>query len=243
MAWDDLGARIFSDRRMSPSTRELANVMAWVLLRDPAYRQARGRTDGVACGAAYWRRVHAIVGGVAGRTQARDMEYRIQVANGLVPVRTVPTPGGAEWSRHRLMLAGDAPRYQPPSGGARTCVATMIRRSGICGQQGVADAVEYDLESGWVLRQFWYCRKHQPICEQMRAQLDQQKRPEPIPNVGGTLPCYFDADWPTLYAWARPRWKVPYYGVCADRWPVPGQDSLPRPPKLMVLPGGAGVGA
>lgn len=212
MRYDDYCARIYDDRRMPAGTRELALAMAWVLLRDPLYRR---RSSTNTSGTLLWSRVECVL-------------RRPHVAPEAGPV-------------YRMVLREDAPRYESSrSTLSGRCVAPMIRRSGECGQSGMHRAIEYDPITGWETRVWWYCKRHSTLADQMRKQLGTTTRPKPIPNKGGLLPCYFAGDWAALYSWASPGiWRPPYHGLIADQWPRPGEDDVPRPPRLLVLPGGA----
>ena len=81
-----------------------------------------------------------------------------------------------------------------------------------------------DPETGEWTYQGW-CRQHESHWRIMAAREKTLTNvPEPMPNAGGLLPCYIHAsNWPDVYAWARPDWKPPYVGICADDWPVMGK--------------------
>lgn len=91
---------------------------------------------------------------------------------------------------------------------------------GVCGANSHHRVLEKDPRTGWVTAH-WFCKRHKDhadrVTEQVRAQNEQA--PEPVPNVGGLLPCYFKADWAKVYQHYRPRWTAPSYGLCADDWP------------------------
>ncbi|MCX4911852.1 hypothetical protein [Streptomyces sp. NBC_00878] len=91
----------------------------------------------------------------------------------------------------------------------------------ICGANSHRRVLEKDPRTGWITAH-WFCKRHTDqadrVTEQVREQNDQA--PEPIPNTGGLLPCYFNADWAKVYKYYRPRWEVPQYGLCADDWPT-----------------------
>ncbi|MER5973296.1 hypothetical protein ABT112_26820 [Streptomyces sp. NPDC002055] len=60
--------------------------------------------------------------------------------------------------------------------------------------------------------------------------------PAPVPNRGGLLPSYFDADFLKLYRWATtPSWQPPPYGLRADDWPIPGQEPVPQRARLRLI--------
>lgn len=99
---------------------------------------------------------------------------------------------------------------------------------GLCGAQSHHRVLEKDPRTGWVTAH-WFCKRHKEhadrVTEQVRAQNEQA--PEPIPNTGGLLPCYFKADWERVYRHYRPHWTPPTCGLAADDWPAL-EDALPR---------------
>ena len=99
---------------------------------------------------------------------------------------------------------------------------------GVCGAGSHYQILEKHPVTGWVTAR-WFCKRHKEhadrVAEQVRAQNEQA--PEPVPNTGGLLPCYFNADWATVYQHYRPRWTVPSYGIAADDWPTP-EGAVPR---------------
>ncbi|MFF1444159.1 hypothetical protein [Streptomyces sp. NPDC058295] len=99
---------------------------------------------------------------------------------------------------------------------------------GVCGAGSHHRVLEKDPRTGWVTAH-WFCKRHKDhadrVAEQVRDQNEQA--PEPIPNVGGLLPCYFAADWAKVYSHYRPHWRPPRYGLAADDWPAV-DDAAPR---------------
>jgi hypothetical protein len=75
------------------------------------------------------------------------------------------------------------------------------------------------------------------VSEQVKEQ--NAAAPEPIPNAGGLLPCYFEADWVRLYGQHQEwdQWVPPVYGVCADDWPIPGKEPVPQRARLRLVIG------
>ncbi|WP_399559362.1 hypothetical protein [Streptomyces chartreusis] len=110
---------------------------------------------------------------------------------------------------------------------------------GICGANSHHRILEKDPRTGWVTAH-WFCKRHKDhadrVTEQVREQNEQA--PEPIPNTGGLLPCYFKADWEKVYRRYRPRWEPPKYGLCADDWPTIDQALPSRHSRLRVILGG-----
>jgi hypothetical protein len=115
---------------------------------------------------------------------------------------------------------------------------------GVCGAGSHYRVLEKDPRTGWVTAH-WFCKRHKDhadrVTEQVREQNEQA--PEPIPNTGGLLPCYFKADWAKVYQHFRPHWKVPSYGLCADDWPTADQAMPSRHSRLRVVLGGSLEGA
>ncbi|MFF8840477.1 hypothetical protein [Streptomyces sp. NPDC015130] len=124
------------------------------------------------------------------------------------------------------------PGYTPPR--------DWRTEDGVCGATAHLRVIEKAPRTGWVTAH-WFCRRHQVhadrVTEQLRAHNEQA--PEPVPNTGGLLPCYFKADWARVYQHYRPQWTPPHYGLSADDWPV-FDDATPRPTRhsrLRVLSG------
>jgi hypothetical protein len=113
---------------------------------------------------------------------------------------------------------------------------------GVCGAPSHHRVLEKDPRTGWVTAH-WFCKRHKNhadrVAEQVREQNEQA--PEPIPNTGGLLACYFKADWERVYKHVRPHWQVPKYGICADDWPTVSEATgrPSRHARLRVLVGSA----
>ncbi|WP_333745728.1 hypothetical protein [Streptomyces sp. IBSBF 2950] len=57
-----------------------------------------------------------------------------------------------------------------------------------------------------------------------------------MPNAGGLLPCYYEANWAGLYEhYTWEGWEPPVYGVRADDWPVPGKEPVPQRARLRLV--------
>lgn len=99
---------------------------------------------------------------------------------------------------------------------------------GVCGSNAHHQVLEKDPRTGWVTAH-WFCKRHKDHADRVTEQVREQNAaaPEAIPNAGGLLPCYFNADWATVYRHYRPRWQAPSYGLCADDWPT--ADGAVRP--------------
>ncbi|MBM9510065.1 hypothetical protein, partial [Actinacidiphila acididurans] len=111
---------------------------------------------------------------------------------------------------------------------------------GICGDTASEYVVEKLPDTGWH-KLHYFCPRHQDHLTRLREQVREQngRSPEPIPNAGGLLPSYFEADWETVYRARRgPLWKPPVYGIRADDWPIPGRDPVPPRARLRLIIGG-----
>lgn len=221
--YDQIVARVYQDPRMTPEARELILLIAWLTARDPNRFDENGNLN------RRWRKRASDILGEYGH-------------------------GPRKQSRLADLLYADRPRYeQPRSSWDAECAAPMIRRKGSCGQPASRETYKVDSETGWHTSVF-FCRRHESWGEQLREQRRREPGPEPIPNAGGLLPSYFVgsdshtderlAAWARLYTeaavWKRDRlWEPPKaYGLCADDWPVPGQDPIPQKARLRLVLGG-----
>lgn len=109
---------------------------------------------------------------------------------------------------------------------------------GVCGAGSHHRVLEKDPRTGWVTAH-WFCKRHKDhadrVTEQVREQNEQA--PEPIPNTGGLLPCYFKADWEKVYRHYLPHWQPPKYGLCADDWPSLNEAQPRRYGRLRAIDG------
>jgi hypothetical protein len=228
--YDELAARIYTDDRMNPGTREIALAMAWVQFRhrgSPAVPDAE----------LFWERLSALLG------RGTSYHPRMTILLGEDAPRYEPpwparaNSGICEGPRMRPYR----PRNQTPAG--RDCIVHAPhdyvdpppRDNRVCGANATIKVIEHNMVTGWA-RAHWFCRRHADHAANIRARIDAMGTPpEPIPNTGGILPCYFNANWDTIYARHRPGWKSPYHGVRADSWPAPSSRQVPRPPRLAVV--------
>lgn len=107
----------------------------------------------------------------------------------------------------------------------------------VCGAPGKHRALELLPGTGWH-KYYWFCQRHQPHAMRVREQVKAQNAaaPEPIPNAGGLLACYFEADWVGIYRhYAWDGWEPPVYGVRADDWPIPGKQPVPQRARLRLV--------
>jgi hypothetical protein len=147
------------------------------------------------------------------------------------------------WDDFWRYIAADAPRWEPePWDHDGRCEAPMIRRDGPCGQRAtlhLTARVTSPQDGTWRIAR--YCKRHEDHARQAaradRLMVAAGAMPEPVPNTGGLLPCYLSWSWPDQYARARPGWKPPSYGVCADDWPVLAKVAEMKPPELRALDG------
>lgn len=253
-SFDDLTTRIWRDKRCTPGTRELLLAIAWVMARDPDYagvpNTERGRD--------LWRQL----AGMLGRDgRLRRPRYKQLVADD-APRYEPPNT----WT-HRACEAPRIRAYRPRASGngvvSATCLIGQHPHLGECrrtvihsdaavapklapDQSATCDAspkfefhlVERDPLTGWHIDHY-FCARHRDHFERVKAQLaNAPEAPEPVPNVGGLLPCYFKADWARMYSWTRPGWTAPEYGIAAEDWPgVVSGDVMPRHPRLRLIVG------
>ncbi|REF00323.1 hypothetical protein [Thermomonospora umbrina] len=242
--YDKLCREVYGDARMAPGTREVVLAMGWVMFRHPDRPQ----------GGPFWQHVRRVLGrNRYGKPRVWDL-----IA---ADAPRYEQPGGhhltgpCEGPRHRPYKPRPAPRatatglreaqtivHVPPAGAPAPYDPTDGGR--VCGASGSIRVTEADMVTGWT-RTHWFCRRHHDRARQVQAQYDALgDPPPPIPNIGGLLPCYFTADWETVYAEAVRRtmgapytWERPYHGLAADEWPVPGRQPIPRRPRLSIITG------
>ncbi|MFF9287553.1 hypothetical protein [Streptomyces griseosporeus] len=134
--------------------------------------------------------------------------------------RTQPTPPDVSVLRDEAIPRRlPAPILHVPVG--YTPPRDWRTEDGVCGAPSHHRVLEKDPRTGWITAH-WFCKRHKDhadrVAEQVREQNEQA--PEPVPNTGGLLPCYFKADWEKVYRHYLPRWQPPKYGICADDWPA-----------------------
>lgn len=253
---DDVVRAIYNDRRASPEQRELLLAVAYALCLAPReegvspLREARrvlGAQGGII---RYDRLVRADIpryeppreAGNWGPSNAPSCEaprirpYRPRPNKPAEPDPTAPVPIRTpelppELAALYEQAMGD---YSPPR--------DWRTEDGVCGAQSHHRVLEKDPRTGWVIPH-WFCKRHHDhakrVAEQVRAQ--NETAPEPIPNRGGLLSCYFKADWEQVYRhYAGKFWKPPTYGLCADDWPTPGK-TLPGRGRLRMVASGIDV--
>lgn len=247
---DDLAAQIWHDTRATEGVRELLLAMAWTLLRDPEHPTGRE----------YWKAVR----GLLGFDERGKPRLTFLVAADAPRYQSTSRwpPPGCEAPRLRI-------REEPPAVTTIRCAyphhphigpCKTVKRIGpgdgpatwkpappgmVCGANINPElhVVEHDPRTGWRI-DHWFCTRHKDQAARVRAQVDAAgEPPEPIPNTGGLMSCYFKADFERLYRDASDklhlRWEPPGYGLCADDWPTTGRDvALPRKAGLRLIAGG-----
>ncbi|MGW7283985.1 hypothetical protein ACWGH4_00540 [Streptomyces sp. NPDC054847] len=120
------------------------------------------------------------------------------------------------------------PGYEPPR--------DWRTEDGVCGADSHHRVLEKDPRTGWITPH-WFCKRHKGHADRVTEQVREQNEgaPEPIPNTGGLLPCYFNADWERVYKHYLPKWQPPKYGLCADDWPTPGETFAANRGRLRLL--------
>lgn len=255
-SYDDLTARIWRDKRCTPGTRELLLAIAWTMTRDPDYASApnaeRGRY--------LWRRLAVMLGRAdRRRPEPRYRQLLADDAPRYAPPNTWPysfceaprirayrprTPDGSGVASSVCLIArhphsGEC-RHTVVRGAASVAVKPAAEPSATCGAGPKPDfhLIERDPLTGWHI-DHWFCARHRGHFERVKAQLaNAPEAPEPIPNTGGLLPCYFKADWARAYSDMRPGWTAPVYGLAADDWPrAVGGGVSPRRPGLRLILG------
>lgn len=256
---DELVAAIWNDERsLPPGTREVALAVAFVLHQEPGNPKLWGRVrELLGCqGLTY----QAVNGKMVVHWRLHDL-----IADDRPRYETAwwsTSGGGCEGPRLRpyrprrgagtgqCLVSGHHPHLGE-------CKYTVIydgrghgleppepeRDNSVCGAYGTISVTERDMVTGWQT-EHRFCRRHAERADEVKVQLAARgEPPEPIPNTGGLLPRYFAGDWAAIYAKhcgevrmgiGRP-WRVPYHGVDADEWPVPGKTLVPKRPRLSLV--------
>ena len=241
MTHDELQAAIWNDeRKLPPGTREVALAVGWVLHKEPEHEGRLWARVKELLGHDGWHwRLHECVAGDAPRYDPGNWHHGAADCEGprVRPYKPRPAPerpyGGCLIGHHPhlgecrfTIIYGES--ASPPE-----------RDNSVCGAHGTIRVTERDMITGWET-DHWFCRRHLERAQEVRAQLAARgEPPEPIPNKGGLLPRYFAGDWAEIYRRhtekAHKAWTVPYYGVDADEWPVPGKTLIPKRPRLAVV--------
>lgn len=255
-SFDDLTTRIWRDKRCTPGTCELLLAIAWVLGRDPDY-DTIPKTER---GPYLWRQLHVMLGrDNRRRSQPRYKQLLADDAPRYAPPNTwgdrfceAPrirpyrprTTGGNGIASSACLIArhphSGQCRYTVVQSAASVAVKPAADPSATCDAPAKLDfhLIERDPRNGWHIDHY-FCGRHRDHFERVKVQLaSAPEAPEPVPNVGGLLPCYFKADWSRVYAEMRPGWMAPVYGIAADDWPGAISGGVtPRHPRLRLILG------
>lgn len=254
-SYADLTSRIWRDKRCTPATRELLLALAWVLGCDPDYNDPSA--SAADRGRHIWQQMRVMLG----NDNIRRPRYKQIIADDApryVPAynlddrwceaprlrayrpRNTTAPLVSPTCLYKQHPHLGACRYTVVHGGKAAAVKPELEPSATCDAPAKTDfhLIERDPLTGWHI-DHWFCSRHRDHYERVKAQLvDAPEAPEPVPNTGGLLPCYFKADWERVYAETSPHWKPPVYGIVADDWPgVVSGGVTPRRPKFRVILG------
>lgn len=239
----ELAQQIYQDQRADGPSRELLLAFAYVITMQP--------TDSAK---EQFRNLRAALGkaGPYVRYDTRD-RLRALIEHDL-PRYISPEyrPGGYDPSKRRCIGPRVRPYKERPYKAEQMSLPAHVEQqnrdaedfrntSNVCGAPGKHRVLEKQPGTGWYVWH-WFCPRHRDhavrVTEQVKAQ--NAAAPEPVPNAGGLMPCYFEADWVRLYRhYTRDNWEPPVYGVRADDWPVPGKEPVPQRARLRLVIGGA----
>jgi hypothetical protein len=233
----ELAARVYQDDRANHEARELLLAVAYgvTMARDDKGQPWKAATNALGRDkAGYWR-INKLVTADSPRyappyaaTAPRGSNAPGCEAPRLRPYkpRRYQPRGGEEQPTnllaHRLPepIVWVPPGYTPP--------VDERNEHMICGADGYHRVIELHPVTGWYTAH-WFCRRHQDHADRVREQVRAQNEaaPKPIPNRGGLLASYFEADWAKVYQhYVGEHWEPNPYGLCADDWPVPGRDLI-----------------
>lgn len=215
-----IAARVYQDKRAGTQARELLLAVAYAVTMAPIDEEREEWSS-------VWRAICTAIGdSVTGwdslRRHIREDLPRYE-------------PPGRRWGTDPLDRRCAGPRMRPHPDGPDD----FRNRFKVCGAPAQDKVVEKDPVTGWHTNR-WFCPRHQDQLIRVREQVREQngRAPDPIPNRGGLLPCYFESDWVKVYRWGlygSETWKPSVYGACADDWPVPGRDPVPARARLRLV--------
>ena len=227
----EFATRIYNDDRADGPARELLLAVAFAVTTAPA-----------GDGQAQWDLVRKCLG------RGRYRERLAQLVEKDVPRYVSPEyqPGGYDGTTRRCQ----GPRLRPYRERVNTAGWTAQQKAdqdkrdaedfrnvrGICGDPGQHSVLEKLPGTGWH-KTHYFCNRHADQAARVREQVKESNllAPKPIPNMGGLLPSYFDADWEKVYRhYAGLRWEPPVYGIRADDWPIPGKEPVPVRARLRL---------
>ena len=239
----NLAQQIYQDQRADAKSRQLLLALAYVTTMQPES----------ATGKEFWRKVRAALG--------RDDRHRYtDVLQDLIehdrPKYVSPEyrPGGYDPSRRVCVGPRVRPYKERPYRAEQMSLPARVAQAereaedfrntdNVCGAPGKNRVLEKQPGTGWYVWH-WFCQRHSDHAVRVKEQVKAQNEaaPEPIPNEGGLMPCYFDADWARLYRhYHRDDWEPPVYGVSADNWPIPGKEPVPQRARLRLVIGAGDV--
>lgn len=213
----DLAHRIYQDDRANDESRKILLAFAYAITMAPLDDE-----NGV------WQAARKAINASSHKGALRELVRQD------LPRYERP---GHRWGDDRLDRLCRGPRMRPHPDGPDDFRNAM----NLCGAPAQDKVVEKQIGTGWHVNH-WFCNRHRDHLVRIRDQVKEQNAlaPEPIPNRGGLMPCYFDSDWAKVYRWAigHEGWEPPSYGVRADDWPVPGQEPVPQRARLRLVIGG-----
>ena len=247
MRYDELVGRIYTDQRVTPTARELLLAVAWAVARAPQNADGPLRVAGRVLGrnrvgkprigdliaedAPRYRPPSDVTSGAGSMAPPcegpRLRPYKLRPYT----PRAKPDPDLVAPVPLRKMpptMLHMPPGYVPP--------VDFRNEDMVCGATSHHRVIERDPVTGWHTAH-WFCKRHHDQAVRVAGQVREQNEgaPVPIPNRGGLLPAYFEADWEVVYRHYLPRWEPPVYGLSADEWPTPGVDVLPVRPRLRLV--------
>lgn len=236
----ELASRIYQDQRADAKSRQLLLALAYVTTMQPEPGTAKE----------FWRAVRKALG--------HDDRHRYTDAlSDLIEhdrPRYVPPderPGGYDPSKRRCVGPRIRPYKERPYKAEQMTLPERVAQEkrdsedfrntdNVCGAPGKHRVLEKAVGTGWYTWH-WFCQRHRGEARRIAEQVEEQNTaaPEPIPNAGGLMPCYFDANWVRLYRhYTWDSWEPPVYGVRADDWPIPGKQPVPQRARLRLVLGG-----
>jgi hypothetical protein len=232
-AFHEYATRIYADERADAHARELLLALAYAVTTAPAgdgsaqwdlVRKALGTRRTRRAGMA--ELILEDVPGYISPLHDRRWESRYCEAPRLRPYRSRPYPGATPQQVAELAKADEA---------------DFRNTDNVCGDVGQEYVVEKLPATGWH-KVHYFCPRHRDHQLRVKAQVAEGNKlaPEPIPNKGGLLPSYFNAEWLKVYQHYRgpnhkgDLWQPPVYGIRADDWPIPGKEPVPMRARLRL---------
>lgn len=239
----EFAKRIYADDRADGDARALLLAVAYAVVTVPED------------GKAQWALIREALGRAGRHTHHNPLAEFVEQD---VPRYVSPEyqRGGYDPARRRCQAPRLRPyKERPPTKWVPTPEERAAREKrdaedfrnvrGICGEGNTESVLEKLPETGWH-KMHYFCPRHRDHLLRVREQVREQNQlaPEPIPNAGGLLPSYFDADWEVMYRHRMgEHWKPPVYGLRADDWPIPGKDPVPPRARLRLILGGSDLDA